>query len=315
MKKILVSVCIPTYNRADLLQKAILSALNQTYKNIEIIITDNGDCRHVIEPLLKKHNLIKYHKNNTNIGSVNNLQKAAGLARGEYIKFLLDDDLLRPTCIEKMVKVMNSHPTVGLVMAPLDIIDYDGQKIEPLFYLVKKMKYLYAYLNESRLIPKEVILNDFLTKTYPCCVPTGFMIRKSIFKKMGGFDKEYKYIGDLELCMHIATLADFYYINEVLSSWRYTSSSETISILHNTGIDSTLFYKLTKKYRLFSKCDKKRAFLFASKRTAINIAAGIKSFNLSLIVDTVKTIYNNDPYLTNKLILPFGLFFEVLRNI
>ena len=312
MKKGLVSICIPTYKRPDYLQKAITSALNQTYTHCEIIITDNDDSRKTLEPLLKRNKTIRYYKNKKNIGSVNNLQQAASFARGEYIKFLLDDDLLYPTCIEKMVSVMEKSPSVGLVMAPLDIIDEKGEKCEPLFYLVKKMKYLYRYLNISMRIPKEKILKDFLTTVYPCCVPTGFMVRNSLFKQVGGLKSTWSYVADLELCMHCATHSDFYYINEVLSSWRYTPSSETVSILHKKGVNPAVFYRLTKKYSVYCKGDRQKAYLFASKRTAINISAGIKTFNFSLVIKTIKTIFENDPYIMNKLILPFSLLEEVL---
>ena len=197
MQKELVSICIPTYNRENYLKRAIYSAINQTYSNIEIIITDNGNGSPALSSLLKKYRFIRYFKNSTNIGSVANLKKAASYAKGEYIKFLLDDDVLKPKCIEKMIEAMRISPKIGLVMAPLEIIDENGNKIEPIFYGVKRMKYLYKYLKGDKLVNGKDALNDFLTRIYPCCVPTGIMIRTDLYNKLGGFKERFSYIADL----------------------------------------------------------------------------------------------------------------------
>ena len=315
MKKPFVSICIPTHNRSDFLKQALQSALNQTYKNIEIIISDNStDNKSKLLMSQFKDDRIRYYKNKISISSFLNVSKVAYLAKGKYIKYLLDDDLLKPDCVSKMVDILEKYPKVGVVMAPLEIINEKNLPIQPRFYFFKKMKYLYKYLNESRYINKEIIMQDFLTRIYPCCVPTGIMFRKSLFKYVGGFDKKYSYVGDLDLCMNFATKMDFYYIDEFLSSWRYSNTSETVSILHKRGIMLDIFYKLTNKY-LFHTQFKKNAYFFASKRTAINIFAGIRSKNLNLIFETVKTIIYNDPYLSNKIILPFNLFFEIIKSL
>lgn len=315
MKKPLVSICIPTHNRPDLLKQALQSATSQTYKNIEIIISDNStDNKSKLLMSQFKDNRIKYYKNKISITSFLNVSKVAHLAKGKYIKYLLDDDLLKPDCVDKMVKVLEKYPKVGVVMAPLDIIDDKGLHIQPRFYFFKKMKYLYKYLNKNEYLNKKIIMQDFLTRIYPCCVPTGIMFRKSLFDNIGGFDEKYSYIVDLEICMNFATKMDFYYIDEFLSSWRYSSTSETVSILHKKGIKLDIFYKLTNKYLAYTQY-KKSSYFFASKRTAINIFAGIKSGNLNLIFETIKTILYNDPYLLNKIILPFNLFFEVIKSL
>ena len=257
---------------------------------------------------------IKYYKNISNIGAFSNVNKVANLAKGKYIKYLLDDDMLKPKCIEKMVEILEKNPKAGVVMAPLDIIDMNGNNIQPIFYLFRKMKYLYKYLDKSKYVDKEIIIKDFLTRIYPCCVPTGTMFRRSLFKNIGGFDKKYSYIADLDLFMNFATKMDFYYIDEFLSSWRCSNTSETVSILHKRGIELNIFYKLTKKYIRYAG-NKRKAYFFASKRTAINIMAGIKSANYKLIIETIKTILYNDPYLSNKIFLPFQLFFEVIKSL
>lgn len=321
----LVSICIPTFNRINFLKEAIQSAQNQTYQNIEIIISDNNQDKITLNYIKTiKDNRIRYNKNSKNIGSFANHKKVASLAKGKYIKFLSDDDLLKPTCVEKMVRILNTNPEIGVVMAPLDIIDKKGKPTIPTFYLIRKMHNLYRYLDHNTPVKKEVIMKDFLTRIYPCCVPTGILFRKSLYDKIGGFDKKYRYICDLDLCMNFATKMDFYYIDEFLSSWRYSDSSETMAILHKKGTNQKLFYQLAKKYlnyptvkQIFSLSEndriKQEAYLFASKRTLLNALAGIKSHNLKQIGNTIKTIYQSDPYLLNKIKLPGILLYEIIR--
>jgi len=315
MQSPLVSICIPTYNRPDFLLKALDSCFKQTYKNYEIVITDNSSDNRTKQAILAlKNNKIRYYKNSHNIGSFKNLQKTASLAKGKYIKFLLDDDLLHPECLKRMVSVMENYPSVGVVMAPLDIVDSQGNKTKPIFYLVRKMPYLYKYLNRDTLVKKEKILDDFLTKVYPCCVPTGIMFRKKTFDDIGGFDENFQYITDLEICMRFAKHCDFYYIDQFLSSWRYTFSSETIAIVHQKGIELNIFYRLLKKYQPEQRIIK-QSYFFASKRTSLNVLAGIKSFNLKLVIDSMMTIWKNDPYFSNKIKLPFSILWEILKSL
>lgn len=313
MKQPLVSICIPTYNRPNYLKQALEACLNQTYKNLEICITDNSD-KDIARNIVKKFKRLKinYEKNKKNIGSFNNLQKCAKKAKGKYIKFLLDDDLIEPECIEEMVEVMEKHKNVGLVMSPLKIIDSHGKIANPTFYFFRKMKLLYRYKEGSGLVDKKTIMKDFLTRIYPCCVPTGIMIRKELFDKIGGFDEKFNYIADVDLCMAYAKHSDFYYIDKVLSYWRFGQTSETVNILHRKGIELDIFYRLSKKYSKNKNLSKAEAF-FASKRTVINAIAGIKSGNFKLVLKTLGAILYNDKYLVNIFKLPFELLKEVFR--
>ncbi|QQS43483.1 glycosyltransferase family 2 protein [Candidatus Roizmanbacteria bacterium] len=298
----------------EYLKKSLKSALDQTYDNIEIVISDNSennDTKKYIESLDNKK--IRYIKNKINIGPFLNSNQVVSLSKGKYVKYLLDDDLLHSSCVEKMVTIFEKFPSVGVVMAPLNIIDTRGNEITPRFYFVRQMHNLYRYKDQNMLVPKKKIMEDFLTKVYPCCVPTGYMFRKSLYDELGKPDEQFGYIGDVELCMSFATKQDFYYLDEYLSSWRYSPTSETVSILHKKGTVLDIFYRVTHKYLHYTN-NIQKAYFFASKRTVINIIAGIRSKNIPLIIETIKTILYNDPYILNKLYLPFDILFEVLKS-
>jgi glycosyltransferase involved in cell wall biosynthesis len=200
----MVSICIPTYNRLDLLKLALDSCFSQTFSNYEIVITDNSDneeTRRYVESLNRPN--IRYFKNKKNIGPVENFALSVSLGAGIFIKPLMDDDVLMPTALEEMVNMMQAHPTAGVVMAPLNVINLKGEKISYRAYLIKKIKLLYKYRKGNQLIPRKIILTDFLTKQYPCCVPTGLMYRKDGQDTVAFYDLTNK------LCRDPRVLAQF----------------------------------------------------------------------------------------------------------
>lgn len=111
--KPLVSIIIPTYKRDTLLEKAIQSAINQTYTNIEIIVVDdnnpNSEYRKktgLIIEKYKKNSMIKYIKLNKNSGGCVARNTGMYEAKGQYINFLDDDDIMHSNKIEEQVKKM-----------------------------------------------------------------------------------------------------------------------------------------------------------------------------------------------------------------
>ncbi len=113
----LVSVIIPTYNRAKTLPRAIKSALSQSYKNIEVIIVDDGSTDNT-EEIVKNYqdSRIVFLKHITNEGCAAALNTGISNVKGEYVAFLDSDDEWLPTKIEKqMVKFKYVDENVGVI--------------------------------------------------------------------------------------------------------------------------------------------------------------------------------------------------------
>lgn len=105
----LVSIITPVYNAQDYLEETILSVLNQTYYNWELLLID--DCSidnsyKIIEKYLKKDRRIKYLKNDKNSGPAITRNKGIEEAKGEYIAFLDSDDLWYENKLEKQINFM-----------------------------------------------------------------------------------------------------------------------------------------------------------------------------------------------------------------
>src|SRR4030042_2488708 len=124
----LVTIAIPTYNRADgFLKEAIRSALNQTYSNIEIIVSDNCSVDNTTT-VVKSFNdpRIRYFKHKENIGANNNFNFCVEQARGAYFLLLHDDDLIDDDFIDVCMKAAEYNTDIGLIRTGTRVIDSAG---------------------------------------------------------------------------------------------------------------------------------------------------------------------------------------------
>lgn len=213
----LVSILIPTYNRPVYLQQALDSALSQSYKNIEIIICDDSTnllSYKMIQPYLKKYNNINYVKNETR-QNIKNPQKCLELSNGEYINFLMDDDLFRFDKIEKMIDYFLRFPNIKLVTSYRKLIDQNNNELpdeifnRPLF-------------QEDTFI-SGINLGDAALKHFNNIIgePTTVMFRKSDIKNFGTFQNlNFSVVNDLATWLSVLCKGDAIYISEPLSFFR-----------------------------------------------------------------------------------------------
>jgi glycosyltransferase involved in cell wall biosynthesis len=162
-----VSIVIPVYNREELVKKAIESAINQTYQNIEIIIIDNNSndkTYDVVKSYELNNKQIKVFKNDENIGPVNNWIEGIKKASGEYIKILFSDDWISGDYIEKTV--IHFDENVGLIFTPAII------------HKIKGDRYYYKLYNTTRSIKSAVFLNLMLLTCKTPLSPGCGMFRK-----------------------------------------------------------------------------------------------------------------------------------------
>jgi len=132
-KKGLVSICVPTYNRSNLIGELLDSVLAQTYTNFEVIITDNSDNLKTKELIKSKYpdERIKYFKNERNLGMGGNTLKTFSHANGEYLTFTPDDDIwIDKDKLQKQVKFLEKHQDINIVYSNAKSIDYNGNELD-----------------------------------------------------------------------------------------------------------------------------------------------------------------------------------------
>jgi glycosyltransferase involved in cell wall biosynthesis len=128
MPEELVSIIIPTYNRPAYLKAAISSVLQQTYQNIEVIVSDdfsNDNPQTIIDDFNDPR--LRLRRNETNLGVGLNVTAAFKEAKGKYVAALNDDDRWQKDFLEKLVPHLESNPDVVLAFCDYYIIDVNGE--------------------------------------------------------------------------------------------------------------------------------------------------------------------------------------------
>lgn len=198
-KNPLVSVILPTYNRASLLPRAIKSVVNQTYNNFELIIIDDNssdNTKEIVKNFEDKR--IKYIRHKENKGGAAARNTGIELAKGEYIAFQDSDDEWLPQKLEKQVKVFRKLPQkFGVVYSGYWQLK-NGQK---------------KYLPSSKIHPREGNLADILLKGNFITTQTA-IVRKDCLINSGMFDGTLPRLQDWELWIRISQHSFFKYINE-----------------------------------------------------------------------------------------------------
>jgi glycosyltransferase involved in cell wall biosynthesis len=214
----LVSILLPTHNRPDYFEIALKSALAQTYSNIEIIVSDNGtndETARRIEPYLQAFNHIHYFRRPA-MSPVDNWDRCFELSKGEYINYLMDDDVFLPDKITRMMACFLANPKVGIVTSFRELIDDQGRQIPNL-------------LGTERLFSQDTLLKGsefgrfmLVNGSNVIGEPTTAMIkRKDIPHGFGYFGGvRYKLMTDVATWLSILAHSDCIYLTNPLSYFR-----------------------------------------------------------------------------------------------
>jgi len=209
-----ISVVITTYNRENLVVRALKSVLIQTFKDFEVLVVDDGstdNTRQVIQEIQKEDKRVVYVYQE-NKGWPSALNTGLSNAQGRYIAFLDSDDEWLPEKLEKQVKVLEELKNVGLVSCCAFRIFPDGTKKlykTPYLGIFKKTKWK-LFWEKWGIISLSTV-----------------MVRKEVIEKVGFFDEKIKTGADIDFYLRCIKKFDFYFIHEPLIS--YYESEESLS--------------------------------------------------------------------------------------
>jgi len=153
----LVSIGIPTFNRANDLRRAITSALSQTYVNLEIIVSDNGstdDTNGVCLTLIREHKNIRYQRLEENVGAIPNFLNVLAASSAEYFMWLADDDWIEPNYVEDCYKYLRDNPEFVLACG------------KDRYFANETLRYLGREISLLDSSPEERILSYFRKVTH-----------------------------------------------------------------------------------------------------------------------------------------------------
>lgn len=228
----MVTVIIPVYNGEKFIEEAIISVLNQTYKDMEVLVIDDGSEDGTSEIVKKYEPKVKYiYQSNKGPSAARNL--GMDLAKGEYLAFLDADDTYEPTKIEKQVMILNTYPDVDVVYADANMMDVNGnlQGIYKSEWCFDDHKDFLAMLIFRQIVP----------------MPPAIMIRKKCYLEGISYNSDYVHAEDYDFIIRLAQKYHFKYLKEPLYNYRRHSDNLTnnrrkqldaeIRIIQDLGID------------------------------------------------------------------------------
>lgn len=289
-----ISVNIPCYNSAPFVRETLLSVLNQTYADFEIIVMDDGsrdDTGEIVRSFNDKR--IKYfYKENEGLSETRN--KGITASSGEYVAFLDHDDIWMPEKLEKQITLFEKKDGLGLVFSDFYLLRNGARENATYFSKCPPKR---GYIFEDLLFGEASFI----------CIST-VMMRKVIFEKIGYFKKEFDSGEECELFLRAARDNEFDYTEEPLAAYRLHSGnfSNRKDIYVKEAFDILRFWE-EKEPGLFSQNKgrilKRKANIFADAADfyALNLkrTEALRNFKLSL------ENYANVNVFLKKLILSF----------
>lgn len=233
-KNNIVSILLATYNREKYLKETILSIINQTYKDIELVIVDDGSTDNTWQELVKfkKEYRARFAnivlKKQKNIGIGLSAVKLLKLATGSYCFFIDSDDIIKPDAISLLHNFLSRHRSYALAVGDNEYIDGSSK----LFYLDKHRRHTYnikkaVYKTRNQSLQNirtdiNLYSNDF--GSYSSLVKenyilNGFLVKTDAIKKIGGFIKGAPAY-DYYLMLQLSKYFKFKYIDKILYSYR-----------------------------------------------------------------------------------------------
>jgi glycosyltransferase involved in cell wall biosynthesis len=217
----LVSICIPTYNRAGMINRAIESALGQTYRNIEVIVVDNASSDNtdaVVATYTDER--LTYIKNERNVGLFGNFNRCIELATGKYLHILHSDDYIDSGFTSRCVVFFQEHPSVVMTSTTACIIS-DGVKKD---IKCSETDFVYTAPEGFRRL--------LAARSFIAC--PSVMVIRDIYYEVGHFNPEYPYSSDFYQWLKIARHHDIGFVSGACVFYRQGEHSETFRFLFSS---------------------------------------------------------------------------------
>ena len=219
----LVSICIPTYSRPDLLRDALASCFAQTYRPLEIIISDDSpDDRtegFVRELPAEAECEIVYRHNRPRLGQNDNVNALFDLARGERLVLLHDDDLLLPEAVERLRTCWEPYPDLIVAYGRFIVVGADGQ---PLPRETEATHRRYSQTSENSGLQRSALEAAFYQRMWS----DGYMIRSDVARRVRYRDDATAGVfGDTDFAIRVALEHDrdaAFFVDADLSFYRYS---------------------------------------------------------------------------------------------
>ena len=263
----LVSVVIVTYNSSPFIVETLESVSKQTWKEIELIITDDcsGDdtvevCRRWLKINEQRFASVDIITSEKNTGVPANANRGLHSARGDWMSFLAGDDTLKSKCVEDNMVWIDSHPEIRVLFSCIQVFN---NTFEPQNLIATtpgdpyQPRGIMAHGRSAESQYKMLLLSDRIHFT-----PSLFLHRETLLE-IGGFDERFKLLEDHPLWLNLTKNGHkLYFMNKVTVNYRRHSKS-----IYNTGTD----YLINPNY--FKREDFRKVYIYPNLPVDIRLNA------------------------------------------
>jgi glycosyltransferase involved in cell wall biosynthesis len=251
----LVSIVTPSYNQASFLRYTLRSVLEQDYPAIEYIVVDGGSDDGSVEIVQEYAAKLAWWTSEKDAGQADAIGKGMARARGEIVAWLNSDDIYLPGTVSRAVAAFRENPQANLIFGDAITIDGDGRPLNALVFQNWGLIDLLAF----RII----------------CQPAVFM-RRWVYEKSGGLDRNYHYMLDHFLWIQIARLGSIQHNPGFWAAARQHASAKNVSQAPGFGMETLRLLDWIREQPEFSK-------LFEKNRR--KILAGAYRLNARYLLD------------------------------
>lgn len=242
----LVSIIVVTYNSSKYVLETLKSAKSQTYRNIELIVSDDCSvdhtvelCRHWLEENKERFIRTEIIAVEKNTGIAPNCNRGLRSARGEWIKLIAGDDILLPNCLSDNVNHAINYPSISFLFSNIQVFSQKDQKIVPNVDIPPKSFFQFPSKKQKR---KLISYNHIMA-------PTSFLNREKLLS-LEGFDERFRNIEDYPLWIK-ATSKGFrlYFMDIPTVIYRLHEASISMGMKNEVRFKDDLF-KLLYLYKI-----------------------------------------------------------------
>jgi glycosyltransferase involved in cell wall biosynthesis len=244
--EVLVSICVPTCNRPDLLEVSLRACLAQTYRNIEVLIGDdsnNDATQDLIRERYAHDSRVRYMRNTPRFGQALNIANLFNEASGDKIVLMHDDDLIETDAVESLLSLWTQHPELEIAFGDQYVIDMDG-KID--HEASRAGNIAFCRTKEAEGLQKTPGRTG-LVSMFPNngWMANAELVRRINYQARFGVGCEFAF--GVEICL---AAKQIYYLHRYVSSYRLTqgSMSQTTAVsMHSAAVEA---YKIARDVKI-----------------------------------------------------------------
>lgn len=234
-----ISVLMVNYNQEDLIAQSIECVLNQSYKNIQFIIVDDGSTDSsgdIIRKYAESDSRIEFYpmKKNMHISYATNY--GFSKVKGEYLARIDSDDLWVFDKLEKQLAYMKKNPACQICFTGTDLIDEKGNLINDM----ENVYFLYRLLNQPNMSQEEILRYFFAEGNR--FTHSSVLMKSAVMQETGGFHLAYRQLHDFDYWVRIAKHYPLFFLEDHLTKLRRFIHTEKENTSSQSETDTIRFY-------------------------------------------------------------------------